>query len=106
MGLELVRKVQALKFQGGNTPSTLVPIGVPNYPYICPASFHLYYLIIMACHDDLLIHVPILEELKCFLKYCQNVFLSDALLRIESEHRLLQNVVSQHVEVVSADALL
>ena len=31
MGLELVRKVQALKFQGGNTPSTLVPRVVPNY---------------------------------------------------------------------------
>ena len=30
MGLELVRKAQALKFQGGNTPSTLVPSSVPK----------------------------------------------------------------------------
>ena len=30
MGLELVRKAQALKFQGGNTPSTLVPSTVPK----------------------------------------------------------------------------
>ena len=30
MGLELVMKVQALRFQGGNTPSTLVPRVVPN----------------------------------------------------------------------------
>ena len=31
MGLELVKKAQALKFQGGNTPSTLVPRVVPKY---------------------------------------------------------------------------
>ena len=30
MGLELVKKAQALKFQGGNTPSTLVPGVVPK----------------------------------------------------------------------------
>ena len=30
MGLELVKKAQALKFQGGNTPSTLVPVIVPK----------------------------------------------------------------------------
>ncbi len=30
MGLELVKKAQALKFQGGNTPSTLVPGIVPK----------------------------------------------------------------------------
>lgn len=28
MGLELVRKAQALKFQGGKAPSTLVPMFV------------------------------------------------------------------------------
>lgn len=30
MGLELVKKAQALKFQGGNPPSTLVPGIVPK----------------------------------------------------------------------------
>ena len=33
MGLELVKKAQALKFQGGNTPSTLVPGVVPKTIY-------------------------------------------------------------------------
>ena len=34
MGLELVKRAQALKFQGGNTSSTFVPGVVPNYLYI------------------------------------------------------------------------
>jgi hypothetical protein len=41
MGLELVKKTQALKFQGGNTPSTLVPGVVPNISKT--ACFHNLY---------------------------------------------------------------
>ena len=37
MGLELVKKAQALKFQGGNTPSTLVPRVVPK-AYVFPGN--------------------------------------------------------------------
>ncbi len=59
MGLELARKAQALKFQGGNTPSTLVPMIVPGIvPNIVSAralSFQLLFLY-HGCKEQL--HMP------------------------------------------------
>ena len=59
MGLELVRKAQALKYQGGNTPSTLVPGFVPT----CYEVFSNNTLLIIdfLCQKDVLLETYNLE---------------------------------------------